>query len=165
MTEWNGSTTFSILTLSMMTLSKMTFSKTVNCDAKHNYTYHDGTQSKMFLCWKFWVSLIDPLCWVSLCVIRLNVIARRNSFIVLTSMLTLKHHNLGCFTLYCNCKFHAWRKILFNNAMKENEILLRPKGWVQKIFWTWWPNFIKNFNITWHKFCSFWMDNNEWFEA
>jgi hypothetical protein len=49
-------------------------------------------------------------------------------------------------------------KILFMNEMNQYKIWPRPKGWVQKIFQTLPPNFVKGLNESWHKFCSICMD-------
>ncbi len=51
-------------------------------------------------------------------------------------------------------KLHEGQKTLFINDMKKNEIWLRPKVWVQKIFLTLKPNYVKGFNERRHKFCS-----------
>ncbi len=40
-----------------------------------------------------------------------------------------------------NCDIHAEGKILYTNEMKQNKIWSRPKGYVQKIFWTLPQNF------------------------
>jgi hypothetical protein len=45
--------------------------------------------------------------------------------------------------------------------MKENKLQSILKGWVQKIFWTWLTNVVKGFNESWHKFCSFCIDESE----
>ncbi len=56
-----------------------------------------------------------------------------------------------------NCDTCAKRKILFLNEMKLYEIWPRPKGWVQKIFQTLPPNFVKGLYKNWFKFHPFFM--------
>jgi hypothetical protein len=53
------------------------------------------------------------------------------------------------------CKIHAEQNISFLNETKWNEILSRPKGWVQKIFWTLRANFGKGCNKSTQWFRSF----------
>ncbi len=54
-----------------------------------------------------------------------------------------------------NCDIHAEWKILFIDNTKQNEIWPRLKGWVQKIFWTLVPNFVKGPYKSWIKFHPF----------
>jgi hypothetical protein len=55
----------------------------------------------------------------------------------------------------------AQQKISFNDEMKQYENRSRLKGWVQKIFLTWPPNFIKDLNKSWLEFCPFCMNESE----
>jgi hypothetical protein len=52
---------------------------------------------------------------------------------------------------------HEWDKMVQNSAKTES--------WVQKIFCTLPPNFIKGLNESWHKFCSFFVNESEENEA
>jgi len=57
-----------------------------------------------------------------------------------------------------NCDIPAEQKISLTNEMKWNQIWPRPKGWVQKIFWTLPSNLsvcLKCLNKHCHKFCPF----------
>ncbi len=62
--------------------------------------------------------------------------------------------NRGCLG---NCDIRAEQKVMFTNEKKLNEIQSRPKGWVQKIFWTLPPNFGKSHNQSGQKFSPFCM--------
>ncbi len=75
-------------------------------------------------------------------------------------MLTLVLHKDALFQLSWleilgNCDINVERKILFMNETKWYKIWPRPKGWVQKIFWTFLPNFVKGLKESCHKFCLF----------
>jgi hypothetical protein len=60
-----------------------------------------------------------------------------------------------------NCYMHAEQKILFTNEMKRYRIWPRPKGWVQKIFQTLLPNFVKCHCKSWLNFVRFWMNESK----
>ncbi len=45
--------------------------------------------------------------------------------------------------------------------MKENKIQWSLKGWVHKIIWNLPANFVKGYNKSWLKFCSFCIDESE----
>jgi hypothetical protein len=57
-----------------------------------------------------------------------------------------------------NCDICSNQNILFMTGLKQYEIWPRPKGWVQKIFRTLPPNFVKCLNESWLKCCPFCMD-------